>query len=97
MAKLYVAERSGPAGGPAGNAQIAHGRVIKTQVLDFTAGVQTSVAFGENTRMVTLHSDAICSFRFGQPATTSDERRPADFVEYFDVSPGDTVSVISNT
>lgn len=98
MAKLYIAERSGTAGGGAGNAQVAHGRVIKTQVLDFSSAHQESVAFTDNTRIVTLHSDAICSFRFGgSVATTSDERRPADFVESFDVQAGDIVSVISNT
>lgn len=60
-----------------------------------------SSAFQNNTQIVRLHSDAICSVEFGTSptATTSKARMAANQTEYFTI-PANTaykVAVISNT
>ena len=47
---------------------------------------------------VRVHADAICSIKFGSApvATTANMRLAANQTEYFQVSPGDKVSVITN-
>jgi hypothetical protein len=99
MAKLYIGERSGPGGGQVGNAQVAHGRKIKGQVLDFSAGHAESAPFTDNTRLLRAYTDAKCSWAVGPAgtvATTSDDPLPADGIEYIDVQAGDIISVIAN-
>ena len=58
-----------------------------------------SNAFGANTRIVRLHTDAVCSVLFGANPTalTTSKRLAADQTEYFRVNPGDKVAVIANT
>ena len=99
MSKLYIGERSGPAGGGAGNAHVAHGRKIKGQVLDFSAGHAESAPFTQNTSLIRFNADATCSWVVGPSgtvATTSDDRLPADGTEYVEVEAGDIISVIGN-
>lgn len=58
-----------------------------------------SSAFNAETRFVRIHTDAIVSIKFGSnpTATTSDLRLQADATEYFGVTPGHKVAVITNT
>lgn len=58
-----------------------------------------SSAFGGNTRIVRLHTDAICSVLFGTNPTalTTSKRLAANQTEYFSVVPGQKVAVVSNT
>lgn len=100
MAKLYIAEFSGLAGaqGPL-PAPLVQLPPLAEQTV--TIGSETdSAAFGGGTKLIRVHTDAICSIAVGSgnpAATTSNMRLPADHTEYFAVSPGDKLSVISNT
>lgn len=58
----------------------------------------SSAAFNAKTRFVRIHTDAICSIKFGgTAATANDARMAANTTEYFGVLPGDSVAVITNT
>lgn len=73
---------------------------ITTQKLDFTAGAAASLAFNEQTRIIRVHPDSICSFLVstaGTAATISNKRITAGATEYFGVNPGDKLSAIANT
>lgn len=98
MAKLYISEYANLAQFSGAVPPIAPEPPPTTQVVDFSGGVTSSAVFSSATRFVRLHTDAICSFRFGgSAATTSYPRMAADATEYFAVQGGDKVSVISNT
>jgi hypothetical protein len=58
-----------------------------------------SSAFNDKTKFVRLHTDAICSVKFGTSPTavTTEKRMAAGQTEFFGVRPGDKVAVISNT
>lgn len=62
-----------------------------------------SAAFNAKTRVVRVHTDAICSIAFGASptATTSNARLAANSTEFFsvrpDLTPGLKLSVITNT
>ncbi len=101
MASLYLTEY-GSVGGQ--HTPIAQSPIVNAQKL--TIGSETkSTAFKPSTRFVRVHVDAICSIHIGPAdtsdtyvaATTSSARMAADQTEYFGVSPGDKLSVISNT
>ena len=70
-----------------------------TQKVDFTAGATQSSAFRNDTKLVRIHAEAICSVRFGTnpTATTADMRMVAGQTEYFKTSPAFKLSVIANT
>jgi len=70
-----------------------------TQTVSIAAGSAQSSAFGPTTRMVRLHTDAICSYRFGTNPTASatTARMAANTTEYHGVRAGDKVAVITNT
>lgn len=72
--------------------------VVQTPVAIGGGSVQSAV-FGETTRFVRVHTDAICSVKFGASptATTSDARMAANSTEYFGVVPGQRLAVIANT
>jgi len=57
-----------------------------------------SAAFGSATRYVRLNCDVVVSFVFGSSptATTNNARLPANAVEYFQVTGGQKLAVISN-
>jgi hypothetical protein len=105
MSKLYISEyaRVTQASGP-GSAvvQAPEEPPVTTQVVDFTSGVAQSVAFSVKTRFVRIHTDAICSVKFGAAptATVNDPRLAAGQTELRGV-PGDgsaaKVSAIANT
>jgi hypothetical protein len=105
MSKLYISEyaRVTQASGP-GSAvvQAPEEPPVATQVVDFTSGVTQSAAFNAKTRFVRLHTDAICSVKFGvaPTATVNDPRLAAGQSELRGV-PGDgsaaKASAIANT
>ena len=98
MAKLYISEY--PMSATSYGSQAAQEPSIAEQTpVVIGAGSLQSAAFAETTRMVRLHTDAICSVKFGaDPTATADSKRmAADATEYFVVSPGDKVAVITNT
>lgn len=97
MATLYVSEFGDLA---IGRAQAMTLPSLRTQTVAISGtSAPTAQAFGENTRMVRVHTDAICSIAVGTTpvATTSDLRMAADTTEYFGVKPGEKIAVITNT
>jgi hypothetical protein len=105
MTKLYISEyaRVTQASGP-GNAvvQAPEEPPVATQVVDFTSGVTPSAAFNAKTRFVRLHTDAICSVKFGAApvATANDPRLAAGQTELRGIPTDGSaakVSAISNT
>jgi hypothetical protein len=59
-----------------------------------------SAAFAATTRLIRVHTDTICSIIIsaaGTAATTGGARMAANQTEYFGVSPGMKLSVITNT
>lgn len=61
--------------------------------------VQCSNAFTNTTRLIRVHTDAICSIAIGlnPTATTAKRRMAANQTEYFSVEAGFKIAVISNT
>lgn len=100
MAKLYVAEFEKQGRDGAGFiAPVAKAPALVEQVVTIGATSEQSAAFGSLTRLVRVHTDAICSIAFGSDptATANTSRMAAGQTEYFIVSPGDKVAVIENT
>jgi hypothetical protein len=97
MAKLYIREYNYLAN--QNRAQVSdEPGTDQTPVVIGAVSLQ-SAAFGANTRIVRIHTDAICSIAFGSnpTATTNTARMAANATEYFGVKPGDRVAVIANT
>jgi hypothetical protein len=106
MSKLYIAEyarltqASGP--GNAATVQAPEEPPIATQIVDFASGAAASAAFNAKTRFVRLHTDAICSVRFGAAptATVNDPRMAAGQTELRGIAldgGAAKVSAIANT
>ncbi len=103
MAALYVAEYIG-VGGIANFP--AAGAFVGATVIEHTIAISGSSSpgsvFSVNTMLVRLHTDAICSIKFGAGtpvATIGTARMAANQTEYFTVPKGLSyrVAVISNT
>lgn len=97
MATLYVTEYRGLSSQASEPAQAVHGAPTAEQAIAIPG---TAAALNTNTRIVRLHTDAICSVRIssvGAVATTSSARMIAGQTEYFGVVPGDVVTVVANT
>ncbi len=100
MATLYITEFSGPGfEGVTGHLPIAALPSVAEQTKAIGGTSAQSNAFNAQTKVVRLHTDAICSVAFGSnpTATATSMRLPADHTEYFAVTPGHKVAVISNT
>lgn len=102
MAVLFITEHPYPTI-HSGNLQtVAQMPPIASQTVAIAAGSAQSAAFSntttQKTRVVCLHTDAICSVKFGSnpTATATDRRLAANSTEYFEVTPGDKVAVIVN-
>ena len=63
------------------------------------SAVQCSNAFHASTRVIRVHTDAICSIAVGgnPTATASSRRLAADTTEYFGAEGGQKIAVITNT
>lgn len=102
MAKLYITEYCN-AVRQAGNDSI--GAVSEPANVDQTpvtySTTTQSAAFANNTTIIRLHTDSICSVNFGTnpTATTSNKRMIAGQTEYFMVPAGSglKVAAITNT
>lgn len=76
---------------------------LANQTVAITAGSVQSSAFNANTRLIRVHTDAICSIEFGTnpTATTTTRRLAANTTEYFAVPAATAgtfkVAVIINT
>lgn len=104
MAKLYITEFSALGAssrnpGTAMVAQVARQPAAAEQVLAIGASSDQSEEFDPNTVLVRVHADAPCSIVFGaDPTATADNARlAAGQTEYFGVSAGLKVAVITNT
>jgi hypothetical protein len=71
---------------------------VAEQVVTFTTTTQ-SAAFNARTKFIRVHSDGICSFKFGADptATTSTPRMVAGATEFFGVVAGQKVAFVTNT
>ena len=105
MAKLYITEYSDV---PSAYAATSMQLVREPPLVDQTpvaigASAVSSVAFSNSTRIVRLHTDAICSIAIGPAASTTatanNQRLAANQTEYKLVPGGSgyVVSVITNT
>ena len=100
MAKLYLSEIKDIRAVGSGSAQVASvgNDDVDMPTLDFTAGIQTSGIFGDDTKLLRVCSDATCFIAINDaPVAVTDKgkRLPADVVEYFGVKKGDKISVIA--
>ena len=102
MAKLYISEYAEIAHQPYGAEAIS--AMQEPAIADQTpvvigAGSLQSSAFNGATRVVRVHTDAICSIAFGvnPTATANNKRLAANSTEYFGVEPGQKLAVITNT
>lgn len=97
MAVVYITEYAAQAADAANRlAPMPKEPPVTTQTV--AIGVEAkSAAFNTLTRMIRVHTDAVCSVLVGGTATTSSPRMAADTTEYFGVEAGQQLSVISNT
>jgi hypothetical protein len=72
---------------------------IASQVVAIGGASAQSTAFNADTKLIGVHTDAICSIAIGaNPTATADSRRlAANATEYFEVFPGHKIAVITNT
>lgn len=94
MGKLYIAEY----------AQADHSTAKEPPLAEQTityagASVQCSNAFHGSTRLIRVHTDAICSIAIGgdPTATTNTRRMAANTTEYFGAESGQRIAAIANT
>lgn len=100
MATVYLSEYPVGTGiGTFGNVVAVHEPSQAEQTVAITAGSVQSAAFNPNTFFVRVHTDAICSIKFGAnpTAAATTKRLSANQTEYFIVSPGHKLAVITNT
>lgn len=93
MAKLHITEYGGLVQTSGGVAPHPKEPALASQAVTYTAST-ASAAFGTNTKLVRIISDATAFLKFGAAptATANDARLPADVVEYFGVNPDDKVA-----
>jgi len=102
MAKVYIEEYKEMAKIQSSKADLAAPQepsIVEQTPVAIGVGSAQSAAFNEQTRFVRIHTDAICSIKFGDnPTATADSKRlAANATEYFGVVPGQKVAVITNT
>jgi hypothetical protein len=100
MAKVYVTEFVRLSYDTRNNATFPEYPPAAEHVLD-TAGTTVSPAFNPQTTLIRLVSDGPVSYALGTApvATTSNNRLPADWVDYVGVAAGSNfkISIIANT
>lgn len=100
MATLYVSEFAAIApGGSGGAAQVAGAPLASQTVAIGASSAATTNGFGNGTRLIRVHTDAICSIAIGPnpTAVATAMRMAAGATEYFSVNPGEKIAVITNT
>jgi len=94
MAKVYVTEFA------AIDLNVSREPPLAEQTVAIGGGsVQCSNAFHASTRVIRVHTDAICSVAIGgNPTATANTRRlAANQTEYFGAEGGHKIAVITNT
>lgn len=96
MATLYITEF--PAGAAA-SMQVVRWPKVAKQTVAIGASAAQSQPFNGDTRLIRVDVDATCSIDIGPNPTadTSDARLCQNQVEYYEVLPGQRLSVIANT
>lgn len=99
MAKIYVTEHTSPRIVQGGLLPVVTMPPLATQTVAIGGTSAQSSAFNSKTRMVAVHTDAICSIEFGEnpTATSNSKRMAAGATEYFEVIAGHKIAVITNT
>lgn len=101
MAKVYISEYSSlaQAFGTSFPQAPQEPSLVEQTPVAIAGASAPSAAFNAATRIVRIHTDAICSIAFGlsPTATANSKRLAANATEYFAVRPGDVVAVITNT
>lgn len=95
FSRQAVDRESKPIAAPDWSSQIGD-----TEVLDYSAGADRSAVFPDDARFMRMHTDSICSIKFGDStvtAGTSDARMVAGQTEFAGIAPGQYVSAITNT
>lgn len=102
MAKLYITELRAPFNNAPTAAPVCQLPAEAEQTVAIGAAA-LSAAFGQNTRMIRVVADAVCSVVVGTgltaaAATVGNARIAANAPgEYFAVKPGDVLACITNT
>ena len=100
MATLYIQEYAKLAGDDMGKpVQVGQEPALASQTVAIGGSSVQSAAFNARTEFVRVHTDVICSVKFGAnpTAATSDARMGAGATEMFGVEGVGKVAVISNT
>jgi hypothetical protein len=100
MATLYITEFGSANLSPTDQAnQVKVMPPVAEQTVAIGAGSVASAAFNAATALVRVHTDAICSVVVGAApvATAAKMRLAANATEYFKVTPGHQIAVITNT
>jgi hypothetical protein len=100
MAVLYITEYISQAIDGLNNT-LAAGKepAVAQQTIAIGAGSVASAAFNAQTKFVRVHTDAVCSIKFGTApvAVATAQRMAANATEFYGVVPGDKIAVITNT
>lgn len=104
MATVYITEYAAQAA-DAGANPVPAGQepAIAHQTVAITVGSVQSAVLNARTRFVRVHTDAICSIKFGTnpTAVVTEERLAANATEFFGIAPDQLgalkIAVISNT
>lgn len=98
MATLYITEYVTASVDQGRAMPIAFGPPITSQTVAIGGASVSSAAFNANTRLIRVHTDAICSIAIAvsPTATTSTARMAANQTEYFGVDNSLKIAVITN-
>ena len=96
---LYVAEFTQPSVYNGNLQPVAYLPALAEQKITISGTSAQSSAFNAKTRMIRVHTSEVCSILVGSnpTATVSTARLAAGQTEYFEVTPGDKIAVITNT
>lgn len=99
MAKIYITEHTEPSIFQGNQIPVVRMPPLATQTVAIAATSTLSSAFNTKTRIVSVHTDAVCSIEFDSAPTAAatSKRMAANTTEYFEVTPGHKVAVIVNT
>lgn len=100
MATLYISEYANLGwSNSSTQPQVVFEPPLAEQTIAISGSSTQSSAFNANTRVIRVHPDVICSVLVGTNPTAlaTSKRMPADNIEYFSVTPGAKIAVITNT
>lgn len=99
MAKVYITEHEFPRYHLGNPLPVLKSPGLASQTVAIGGSSTQSSAFNSATKIVCIHTDAICSVEFGSnPTATANSRRlAANTTEFFEVEAGHKVAVITNT